>query len=137
MATGYLENRYQIPSWAVPMLQSGVHGLAGIGHLGGFSDWAQENPWVFSLLGQTFTTIGQQLTAKQVQDAIKSAIPKDILTKSNISEIIAALQVQGAIPAGKEDTVAAGIQGALGPSWLMPVAILGIGGLLFYMIARK
>jgi len=147
VANGYLENRYTLPMWATNWLKQGApdnwydasqthtwtSGLAGFG---GFSDWLQDNPWVVTSLGAALKTYGDYLTAQNVKDEIKATIPKDVMTKSDVTTLLAALQNQGVIPTGKEAVVAKGAQAAAMPSWLMPVLIAG-GALVVFMMMKK
>jgi len=134
IANGLLQGRYAMPAWFKEMM--GLHGLAGTYGLGGFSDWLQENSWVVTAIGAALATYGQYLTAKEAREAIKQNVPKDLLTKENVAALVAELQNQGQIPAGKTDTVAQGAIQATSPSWLIPVMI-GAGVLVVMMMMRK
>ena len=144
VANGYLEGRYTLPIWASEWIKAGAphvwyhssfHG-AYLSGFGDFSDWLQENPWVVTSLGAALKTYGDYLTAQNVKDEIKATIPKDVMTKSDVATLLAALQNQGVIPTGKEAVVAKGAQAAAMPSWLMPVLIAG-GALVVFMMMKK
>lgn len=141
VANGYLNKEYGIPDWAKSLVHSSLSGLRGLGStgfaLGGFSDWSQENPWFFGLIGNLFTAYGQHLTAKQVADAIKTNVPSDYLKREDLASILAALQQQGLVQPGQEQAVSAGVQQATAaPSWMMPVMIGG-AALVAVLLLKK
>jgi hypothetical protein len=138
VANGYLSKTYNLPSWAQSALNAGqLHGVAlgGLGNLGGFSDWLQENPWFVKSVGDGITNYGEHLTAKNVQDAIK-ANTAQALSKDDALALVAALQQGGYVPQGKTQTVAQGASMAASPSWLMP-AMIGGGVLLVLLLMKK
>lgn len=138
LAQGYMDNKYEIPSWGFAFLHSShVSGLSGLGNLGGFAEWAKDNAWVFTALAALFASYGAYLTTKQVEDAIKDNVPDDYLNKGDIAAIIAALTAAGGVPAGKEGTVAAGVTAAATPSWMIPVMVGGAALVVVLLLMRK
>lgn len=132
VASIYYSGARDLPTWAQSMLHSGVRGL-GVVPLGG---WIQENPWFVTALAAALAIYGQYLTAQQVKEAIaQSGAPAGAIKKEDIPGIMAQLAAQGAIPAGKEATVEAGLDKATTPAWLWPVAIGG--GILVAVILFK
>ncbi len=137
-ANGYLAGTYSLPSWAKSMLHGGTlqgAALSGLGSLGGFTDWMQENPWFVKTVGDGISNYGEYLTAKNVQDAIK-ANTDQMLTKADAMALLVKLQEGGFIPQGKTETVAKGASLATQPSWMMPAIIGGIA-LVVIMAIKK
>ncbi len=149
VAGGYMAGGYSLPQWAGYMLaqrtlhtqaytassrQQGIHGVAGLGRLSGFSDWLQTNPWFVQSVGDTIKNYGTYLTAQNVQDAIKANTDKS-LSKDDALALIASLQQGGYIPAGKTGTVTQGATAAATPSWMVPLMIGG--GVLAVVLLMK
>lgn len=134
IANGYLTGRYSLPTYlaGVPSSLAG----AGVGSLSGVGDWLQANPWVVTTLGSALQNYGAYLTAQNVKDELKKAIPSDYLTKGDLPALLAALQQAGAVPTGQAATVQKGAEAATTPSWIMPAVIAG-GALLVFMLMRK
>lgn len=138
VSNGYLEGVYALPAWARDALSAGtLRGLnrSGLGHLGAFGDWLNDNPWFLQSVGDTITNYGEHLTAKNVEAAIKANTAQQ-LTKDDMVALVAALQQGGYVPTGKAETVAQGAMLAAQPSWLMP-AMIGGGVLLVIMLLKK
>ena len=139
VANGYLTQLYGLPSWASSALHSGslrgTVGLSGLGNLGAFQDWLQENDWLVTAVGGAIQNYGQHLTAKNVQDAIKESTAGQF-TKDDALALVAALQQKGMITPGTGATVAAGANAAASPAWMIPVMI-GAGVLVVVMMMKK
>lgn len=140
VANGYLTQRYNLPSWASSALHSGsLRGtaglLSGLGNLGAFQDWLQENDWLVTAVGGAIQSYGQHLTSKNVQDAIKASTAGRF-TREDALALVKALQDQNMIAPGTGATVAAGANAAASPAWLLPVMI-GAGVLVVVMMMKK
>lgn len=131
VANGILTGKYSMPDW------SGVSlGAVSGGGLSGIGDWLAANPWIVSTVGAGISNYGAYLTAKNVEDELKKAIPSDLLRKEDLPALLAALQAGGAIPAGQAAVVAKGAEAATTPSWMMPALIAG-GALVVFMLMKR
>lgn len=138
VGNGYLGGIYALPAWARDALEMGTlkgANRSGLGHLGGFGDWLNENPWFLQSVGDTITNYGEHLTAQNVQEAIKANTAQQ-LNKDDMVALVAALQQGGYVPAGQAETVAQGAMMAAQPSWLMPV-LIGGGVLVAVMLLKR
>ncbi len=138
VSNGYLAGTYSLPAWAQSAHHAGTlrgAGVSGLGHLGGFGDWVQENPWFLQSVGDSITNYGEHLTAKNVEAAIKANTDQQ-LNKDDMVTLIAALQKGGYVAPGQGETVAKGAMMAAQPSWLIP-ALIGGGALLIFVMMKK
>jgi len=137
-ANGFLAGRYGLPDW-YPQITGeyrqppGLTGLSGAPNLG--ASWIEENPWVITWIGDGIAAYGQHLTAKNVTDEIKKAMPKGFVTSEDLAALTLALTQK--VPQEQAGIVAAGVQGARMPSWLLPALLAGGGVLVYLLVAKK
>ena len=137
VANGYLSGTYTLPAWAQSKLHSGTLSGAGLAGLGGFSDWVQANPWFVKSVGTTITNIGEHLTAKNVQDAIKANTDQSF-SKDDALALVAALQQGGFVPQGKTGTVTQGATGAAAGSFFThPLFLIGAAVGVVLLVMRR
>lgn len=135
VASGYMDARYRLPSWAQTALHTGqLRGLAR-GSLGG---WIEDNPWAVKTVGDLFNNYGDFLTVKNVKDSIDAvaANTKGSLSKDDIPALLSMLQQGGYIKTEQMATVETGARQAATMNWTPFLIVGGIVGAIV-LLARR